>query len=213
MSADARISQATLDEAVAGDPAAIGLLWKTWNPPLLRFLRSRKVKDYDDLASTIWVDIASGLPRFVGDPSAFRRWLFTMAHRRIIDNARAIARQPATTRLRATPAAATTNAFAVAGSAEWAIALLQHLPEDQAAAIALRILADLSAAEAAEILGVSEGNIRVLTHRGLRKLRERLVSNDLGEPGADQDGKIRKSIENASNVVTLEAFRSLTPDA
>ena len=49
------------------------------------------------------------------------------------------------------------------------------LPPDQAEAVLLRVVADLSVTEVAAILGRREGTIRVLVHRGLRRLAERSV--------------------------------------
>ncbi len=39
----------------------------------------------------------------------------------------------------------------------------------------LRIVNELTYADVAEILGTSEGNVRVLVHRGLRSLRSKIV--------------------------------------
>ena len=39
----------------------------------------------------------------------------------------------------------------------------------------LRIVNDLTYADVAKILGTSEGNVRVLVHRGLRSLRAKIA--------------------------------------
>jgi RNA polymerase sigma-70 factor, ECF subfamily len=48
------------------------------------------------------------------------------------------------------------------------------LPADQAEVILLRVLGGLEVAEVAAIVGKRPGNVRVLQHRGLRLLAERL---------------------------------------
>jgi RNA polymerase sigma-70 factor (ECF subfamily) len=51
---------------------------------------------------------------------------------------------------------------------------LSRLPERQAQVVALRDLHGLDGAEVAALLSISEGNVRVLLHRGRAALRQRL---------------------------------------
>jgi RNA polymerase sigma-70 factor (ECF subfamily) len=51
-----------------------------------------------------------------------------------------------------------------------AIELVAALPPDQREAVTLRVIADLSVSEVAAIMGRREGTVRVLVHRGLRRL-------------------------------------------
>jgi RNA polymerase sigma-70 factor (ECF subfamily) len=53
-----------------------------------------------------------------------------------------------------------------------AIAVVRQLPPDMADVVMLRIVNDLPVATVAEITGQSEANVRVLAHRGLKKLAE-----------------------------------------
>jgi RNA polymerase sigma-70 factor, ECF subfamily len=48
--------------------------------------------------------------------------------------------------------------------------MLAALPPDQAEAVALRVIGELSVADVAEVMGRREGHVRVLVHRGLRRL-------------------------------------------
>ncbi|HUD11418.1 MAG TPA: RNA polymerase sigma factor [Candidatus Saccharimonadia bacterium] len=54
---------------------------------------------------------------------------------------------------------------------------LDKLPEDLRAVVVLRFIDSLSAKEVGEILGVTEGNVRVMQFRALRKLR-RILENE-----------------------------------
>ena len=58
---------------------------------------------------------------------------------------------------------------------ESAIALLAQLPEQQADVIMLRVVAGLDTDVIAEMLGKTPGNVRVMAHRGLRKLEALLA--------------------------------------
>ncbi|MFN8036843.1 MAG: sigma-70 family RNA polymerase sigma factor [Acidimicrobiia bacterium] len=169
-----------------GDHDALAELWTAWNPRVLRFARARGAPDPDDTASQVWLDAARGLHRFDGGPEQFTSWLFTIARRRVVDEHRRRGRRAEipSAELPDTPGGAPDPA--AAGDLDAAIALVRRLPDDQAEAVLLRVVADLDVAEVARIMGRSEGNVRVLTHRGLRRLAGMLgVGFDDEPPGAE----------------------------
>jgi RNA polymerase sigma-70 factor (ECF subfamily) len=49
--------------------------------------------------------------------------------------------------------------------------LVRRLPPDQADAVLLRVVADLDVEEVARVMNRSHGSVRVLVHRGLRRLQ------------------------------------------
>ena len=57
-----------------------------------------------------------------------------------------------------------------------AIALIGELPPDQAEAVLLRIVAGMDVPRVALIMDRSPGSVRVLCHRGLRRLEQRLLA-------------------------------------
>jgi RNA polymerase sigma-70 factor (ECF subfamily) len=59
------------------------------------------------------------------------------------------------------------------------MALIATLPPDQAEVVMLRVVAGLDVTEVARILGKRPGTVRVLAHRGLRRLAQRLAAGDL----------------------------------
>ena len=61
-----------------------------------------------------------------------------------------------------------------AGDLGAALALVRQLPPEQADAVLLRVVVDLDVSQVAEVMGRSEGSVRVLTHRGLRRLQNLL---------------------------------------
>jgi RNA polymerase sigma-70 factor (ECF subfamily) len=62
-----------------------------------------------------------------------------------------------------------------------ALALVAELPPDQAEVVALRVLGDLEVAEVARIVGKRPGAVRVLAHRGLRRLAKRMQAAELAQ--------------------------------
>jgi RNA polymerase sigma-70 factor, ECF subfamily len=138
----------------------------------------------EDLAADSWVSVIRGLGRFRGDERAFRAWVFTVARHRAIDWRRLAVRRPTSSvpaevmaerRAPDDPAAQVLEAQ----STRAALALLAELPPDQAEVVALRVLGGLEVAEVARIVGKRPGAVRVLAHRGLRRLARRVEAAGL----------------------------------
>jgi len=167
-----------LDAARAGDEWATTCLFRTSNPALLRYLRHHAPDVAEDLLAETWLAAAKHLPAFQGDADDFRAWLFTVARRRVADHYRRRNRRPSSVDLdpeTLPPASDRTDESALGTvSAQSAIvALVRDLPADQAEVVLLRVVADLSVDQVAEITGRSPGSVRVLQHRALRRLETR----------------------------------------
>jgi RNA polymerase sigma-70 factor (ECF subfamily) len=168
---------AILAAARAGDPEALGELYRTIHPPVFRYLRVREPSEAEDLASDVWLDIASGLAGFEGDERGFRAWVFTIARRRVIDTRRRRGRRtelPLEDRHDAAVDDVEAEALTELATTE-ALAAIGRLPEEQADVVLLRVLAGLSTEEVAAIVGKRPGNVRVLQHRALRRLAKMLA--------------------------------------
>jgi RNA polymerase sigma-70 factor, ECF subfamily len=149
---------------------------------LVRYLRNQGSDVADDVASEVWIAVARNLPRFVGDEVGFRRWLFTIARRRLIEAWRKQAHRPTI----AAPAERLDGPGSPPGqddpaslvvdqlSAREAIdAVVAGLTPDQAEVVVLRIVAGFDVAEVAAIMGRSPSSVRVLCHRALHRLKTR----------------------------------------
>lgn len=182
-----------VEAAAAGEHAALSELFRTYQPMLLRYLRSQAADVADDVASEVWIAVARSLGHFVGDEPGFRRWMFTIARCRLIEDLRKRTRWRSTT---ATPEVMERlSSLGVASersdparlvvdgaSAQEAIdAVMAVLSADQAEAILLRVVAGLGVAEVAAVMGRSPGAVRVLCHRALRQLRVRFPEGQLVE--------------------------------
>jgi RNA polymerase sigma-70 factor, ECF subfamily len=178
---------AVLVAAQGGDEQAFAVLWRELQPAVLRYLRVAAPTAAEDLAADTWVSVIRGLGRFRGDERDFRTWVFTVARHRAIDWHRQAARRPTASLpvvLLAERPAPDDPAAAVleAQSTRAALALLAELPAEQAEVVALRVLGGLGVAEVAQITGRRPGAVRVLAHRGLRRLAKRLETAGLA-PG------------------------------
>jgi RNA polymerase sigma-70 factor (ECF subfamily) len=173
---DGERADTTLASAKLGDEPAVAALFRHWQPRLLAFFRAAGADQPEDLTSDVWLDVARSLARFEGDHGAFGGWLFTIARRRLIDDRRRIAARPCTADAEAVELTSTLDTdrdVMQRISHDAAVRTLAELPPDQAEVLLLRVVAGLDTAAVAELLGKTSGAVRVLQHRGLRRLAER----------------------------------------
>jgi RNA polymerase sigma factor (sigma-70 family) len=128
--------------------------------------------DADDCWQETWLSALRAYPS-LRDATNLRSWLFTIAHRKAIDHARARGR-------RAVPVA---TAAELAGADPVPAAPLPdeqlwgsvaELPDKQRAAVTLRFVADSAYAEIGEVMGISEEAARRNVHEALKRLRKEL---------------------------------------
>jgi RNA polymerase sigma-70 factor (ECF subfamily) len=173
-----------LDAARQGDDDALAALWRELQPALLRYLRAADPDAAEDIASDTWLEVTRRLDRFSGAEREFRGWLFTIARHRLIDARRRAARN------RTAPVAWLPDRPGVDDpvsdvlvdlSTQASLRLVSELPPEQAEAVRLRVMAGLDTDQVAEIMGKQPGNVRVLSHRGLRNLARRLGPAQVAE--------------------------------
>ena len=177
---------AVLEQARRGDDAGFARLWRDLQPALLRYFRVAARSVEEDLASETWLRVSEGLARFEGDEAGFRAWVFTIARNRALDWRRRVARSRTSTvpgeqleqeRADDDPAADALDRL----TTDAALALIAELPADQAEVVMLRAVAGLDVSRVARIVGKRPGAVRVLAHRGLRRLAELLADEPARE--------------------------------
>lgn len=169
-----------LARARTGSGDAFTLIYEDLARPVAAYLRTKGVPDVEDVTSDVFLAVFTGLGRFTGDQAQFRSWVFTIAHRRVVDGWRRGGRTPTQvpydvqddTR---TAASAETDALAGLGT-DRALALLATLTEEQREVLVLRVVADLTVDEVAEVVGRRPGAVKALQRRGLASLRRLLES-------------------------------------
>jgi RNA polymerase sigma-70 factor (ECF subfamily) len=166
--------------AQAGAEWAVAVLYRSLQPRVMRFLRAQAPRDAEDIGSQAWLEIAQALPRFQGDEDAFRALVFTVARRRLSNHRRTMRRRPVdlvgdeTLAGVAGERAAEDVALSRLSGDEAARRIADLLPAEQAEIVLLRVVAGLSAEEVAALLGRRPGTVRVLQHRALRRLAQKL---------------------------------------
>lgn len=169
-----------VEEAQAGSITAFEHLYRTLSTPVRSYLRWHRASDPDGLANDVFTQVHRKLCTFEGDEQGFRSWVFTIAHRRMIDDRRRRSRQPSiegdvdVVEHRAV-GDVEDDVFAVLGD-DSVREILSPLSRDQQAVVLLRVVADLSVEEVARILGKRAGAVKQLQHRALATLRQRAAA-------------------------------------
>ena len=166
-----------VEAAQRGSVPAFERLYRDLSPTVASYLRWNGVSDVESTTNEVMAQVHRNLSRFSGDSAAFRSWVFTIAHHRMVDERRARGRRP-------TLADAEIQETAIVGDVEVDAmdllsdhqlrALLDELSPDQRDVVLLRIVADLSIEDVATALGKRRGAVKSLQHRALATLRRHL---------------------------------------
>jgi RNA polymerase sigma-70 factor (ECF subfamily) len=178
----APVVQAGNDEALAREarenPAAFAGLYRRHVNRVYRYLLVRvgDVHDAQDLTAQTFLAALEGIAGYRGQ-GGFAAWLLGIARRKAADHFR---RGRTTLPLEAAAHVPDPNPLPDA-VAEQRLRLermtraLRGLSPDRAEALSLRVFGGLNAAEVGRVMGRSEAAVRMLVHRAVRDLRERLA--------------------------------------
>jgi RNA polymerase sigma factor (sigma-70 family) len=172
------VLEEVLVAARADAPWAFERLYSRFGPMVAGYLRMHGAADPEGLTNEVMLGVFRGLPSFEGDIAGFRSWLFTIAHRRLIDDRRRASVRPQTDELHHDRHETTGGDVELEAESQLerdrVHALLEGLTHEQREVVLLRVVADLSIEEVARILGKRPGAVKMLQRRGLASLRRRL---------------------------------------
>ena len=162
-------------DAVAGRPAALTAVYQALAPTVRGYLLARGSEDPDGLTNEVFVQVIPRLPHLHGGESGLRALVFSVAHARLVDELRRRSRRP---QLTAYDASADRRRVVsaedeVTGDAAL-IALLDDLTPEQRDVLVLRVVADLSVEQTAQVLERTPGSVKQLHRRALASLRARV---------------------------------------
>ena len=137
----------------------------------------------EDLLQETMLLAFRSLPRLT-DPAGFRPWLLAIAHNVLIDAARRDTRKKRT----GTPSDTPLTAIPTHGPSpdelaqreelrQRVLAVLRSLPEEYRLPLTLRYITGADYEAIGEQLGLTNGSLRGLLHRGLKMLRDRLPAD------------------------------------
>lgn len=176
---DAGGERAMVDAARAGDELALAELYNLYFPRVYRYILARTGNPYDaeDLTEEVFLRVVDAIERFQWREAPFSAWLFRIAHNAVISQRR---KEGARGRSSPLSEALPVDSQGPEEMVENHLALneimkaAETLPEAQRRVIGLRFAAGLSVAETARTMGKGEGNVKVIQHKAIAKLREML---------------------------------------
>lgn len=172
-----------IEAARAGSTPAFERIYRDLSPSVASYLRWNGVLDVESLTNEVLAQVHRNLHRFTGDAAAFRSWVFTIAHHRMVDDRRASGRRPtiADTEIQEATVVGDAEEEALEALSDHRLLdLLNGLSPDQRDVLLLRIVADLSLEDVALALGKRRGAIKSLQHRALATLRRQLERERAG---------------------------------
>ena len=161
--------------AQSGDAAAFGEIYAALAPGLNAYLKVRGLEDHEGAVQEVFLALFSRIRSVNGGFQGLRTLAFSIAHARYVDDVRRRARQPVLSPYdpeadaRAVDSAETTVLDTLAESDVGC--QLKELKPEQQEVLMLRVVADLSIEQVAEIMGRSTGSIKQLQRRALLKLK------------------------------------------
>lgn len=190
------LSGESFDSVLAAARAGAGWAWERiydgLAPRVLGYLRARGAPDPDGICGDVFCQVVRDIHAFEGDEGAFRSWVFVMAHRRLVDDARRRKRRPEALTgpegfAGLTDAADIESDLVKRDVNAWIRALIETLTPAQRDVLLMRIFGGLTVEEVARAVGRRAGAVKALQRRGLETLRRRL--DEAGEYPFERPGR------------------------
>lgn len=191
--------------AAAGDIDAFQALYKAHVQRVHRFAARRVGHNAaDDITAETFARAFAAMPRFQWTGKPFSAWLFRIARNQIIARARSGSRMVV-----GLPEGSEPTVESHEGQVETALeaellrGALGELSEAHRRVVELRYLEELSVAEVAAVLDISEEAVRAQTYRALKRLRERfpsMLSQRRTPAPAPGTGRVPKVLDGESRL-------------
>jgi RNA polymerase sigma-70 factor, ECF subfamily len=161
--------------AAQADRGAFATLYRRYLEPVYgySFYLLGDHHDAEDATERTFMAALGAIDRFRDEGATFRSWLFRIAHNQLANALRARSRHRSEPLDGAPEPMAADDPARLAGMADDARRLraaVASLSDDRRQVIILRFVDGLTAREIGDVLGRSEGAVRVLQHRALREL-------------------------------------------
>lgn len=174
-----RVEEDRLVDRAKTDAEAFGMLYDRYFPRIYGFVYSR-VHDREtaeDVTSEVFCKALGAIARYQQWGHPFSAWLFRIATNAISDHYRAWhPTQDLDSAITvADPQPAVADQVAASAEAARAWAAIDTLLPQQRTALTLKLGEDMMLAQIGEIMGKSEGSVKLLVHRGMIGVRRRLA--------------------------------------
>jgi RNA polymerase sigma-70 factor, ECF subfamily len=159
------IATRTRRAVVEEDAAAV--LYRELASAVLGYFRSQRAPEPEDLLGEVFLHVARDINRCRGDAAARRRWVFTIAHHRLVDAWRRQAARPVTTGRQPPERAILDDHLEQLDMVDPALqAGIDTLTDDQRVVVLLGFVADLSLHDVARITRQRVSAVRLCSTAG-----------------------------------------------
>jgi RNA polymerase sigma-70 factor (ECF subfamily) len=171
---DQENGDALIAEAAKTDPGAFGELYERYYARVYRYIYHRvgNVADAEDITALVFMKALEALPGYQSRRNGFAPWLFRIARNAVVDHYRRKRKQSPLEAIEHHSSDADPVGDVLGGERRAELSrLVAKLSADQRDVVLMRFSADLSFSEIAAAMSKNEPAIRMLLHRGLRKLK------------------------------------------
>ena len=162
--------------ATSGSFEAFGKLYHIYVEQIYRYV-FYQVKDKmtaEDITEEVFLKALGAINSCKGREATFSSWLYRIAHNRIIDNFRSTKRKLTIERDTVVTLSDPTQEVEKNLERQELLETIAELPQNQGQVIILKFIDGLDNREVGEVMGKSEGAVRILQMRALAMLREKL---------------------------------------
>ncbi|MBI2831481.1 MAG: sigma-70 family RNA polymerase sigma factor [Chloroflexi bacterium] len=168
-------------QCIDGDYEAFGKLYTCWVMPIYRYV-FYQVKDKmtaEDITEEVFMKAWQAIGSCKGKEATFSSWLYRIAHNQVVDVFRHEQRQVSLEATAIDCFPSVTPDMGVNLQLEEILQEIAGMPQSQKQVLLLKFIEGLSNPEISQIMGKSEGAIRILQMRALQTLRSKFPPEDL----------------------------------
>jgi RNA polymerase sigma-70 factor (ECF subfamily) len=168
-----------IEMAIRGEASAFGSLYDYYQPKIYRFvfIKVSRREEAEDLTHQVFVNAWLNIKNYKKLGFPFGSWLYRIARNQVIDYYRTQKKENSLEEMGEEYFAAqnnSENSFDTELEIARVKTAVRKLKPEQQDIIILRFVEDLSLKEIAEVIGKSEGAVKLIQHRALNQLRKLL---------------------------------------
>lgn len=180
--------------AMKGDKQAFGMLYENYLNEIYRYIYYRVADqiEAEDLTEMVFLKVWEKLPRITKDSAIqnFRAWIYRIAHNLVVDRHRATKPTLSLDQINSLQDAGPTPEAIVhrREKAQQLAQLISELDPRLQQVVTCRFISQWSHAQTAQVMGLSEGHVRVLQHRALKRMQKMILDDSVPVKDIIYDG-------------------------
>lgn len=181
---DGEEEKAIILRAVKGDSSAFGTLYDHYQPMIYRFIAVKvgRREEAEDITHQVFLSAWQNIKRYEHRGHPFSSWLYRIARNQVVDHYRSRKDEVSLEQSEIAEVAILPQSIAADLATklelEGVFRAIHKLKAEYQDVIILRFVEDLSIKEAAEAMKKTEGAIKLMQHRAMAELKERMKNTE-----------------------------------